>query len=97
MRALVMERFMVILIRWFFRRVRVLGMAQEVLFEVFDVGTLFLEGGTLFLECSLRMSIVELIELMLALIVLMSYLFWWFSSIKALISWARVVVIWTNE
>jgi hypothetical protein len=48
-------------------------------------------------HCSLRISIVELIELMLALIVLMSSLFWWLSAIKALSSWARVVVIWTNE
>jgi hypothetical protein len=43
MRALVMGRVMVILIRWLFRRGRVLGMAQYVFFEVFDVGTLFLE------------------------------------------------------
>jgi hypothetical protein len=41
-----MGRVMVILIRWFFRRERVLGMTHEVffeVFEVFDVGTLFLE------------------------------------------------------
>jgi hypothetical protein len=44
-------------------------------------------------HCSLRISIVELIEIMLALIVVMSCLFWWFSTIKALCSWARVVVI----
>ena len=53
MRALVMGRSMVILIRWLFRRERVLGMAQEVFFEVFDVGTLLLEVfdvGTLFLK-----------------------------------------------
>jgi hypothetical protein len=53
MRALVMGRFMVILIRWLFRRGRVLGMAHEVFFEVFYVGTLFLEVfdvGTLVLE-----------------------------------------------
>jgi hypothetical protein len=43
MRALVMGKVMVILIRWLFRREMVLGMAQEVFFEVFDVGTLFLE------------------------------------------------------
>jgi hypothetical protein len=46
MRTLVMGRVLVILIRWLFRRGRVLGMAQEVffeVFEVFDVGTLFLE------------------------------------------------------
>ena len=39
-RALVMGSVMVILIRWLFRRGRVLGMAHEVFF---DVGTLFLE------------------------------------------------------
>jgi hypothetical protein len=47
MRAFVMGRVMVILIRWFFRRGWVLGMTQEVffeVFEVFDVGTLFLEN-----------------------------------------------------
>jgi hypothetical protein len=43
MRTLVMGRVIVILIRWLFRRGRVWGMSQEVLFEVFDVGTLFLE------------------------------------------------------
>jgi hypothetical protein len=49
MRTLVMGRVTVILIRWLFRRGRVLGMAHEVVkggfevFEVFDVGTLFLE------------------------------------------------------
>jgi hypothetical protein len=43
MRTLVMGRVMVILTRWLFRRGRVLGTAQEVFFEVFDVGTLFLE------------------------------------------------------
>jgi hypothetical protein len=43
MRALVMGRVMVILITWLFRRGRVFGAAQEVFFEVFDVGTLFLE------------------------------------------------------
>jgi hypothetical protein len=53
MRALVMGRVMVILIRCFFRRGIVLGTTQEVFFEVFDVRTLFLEFfdvGTLFLE-----------------------------------------------
>jgi hypothetical protein len=44
MRALVMGRFMAILIRWLFRRGRGLGMAQEVFFEVFDVRKLFLEN-----------------------------------------------------
>jgi hypothetical protein len=48
-------------------------------------------------HCSLRISIVELIELRLTLIVLMSSFFWWVSTIKAMISWSRVVVIWTNE
>jgi len=49
MRTLVMGRVMVILIRWFFRRGRVLGTTHEVfkggfkVFKVFDVGTLFLE------------------------------------------------------
>jgi hypothetical protein len=46
MRNLVMGRVMVILIRWLFRRGRVLGMAQELCFEVsevFDVETLFLK------------------------------------------------------
>jgi hypothetical protein len=49
MRNLVMGRVMVILIRWLFRRGRVLGMTHEVfkgvfeVFDVFDVGTLFLE------------------------------------------------------
>jgi hypothetical protein len=52
MRTLVMGRVVVILIRWLFRRGRVLGMAHEVfiggfevfeVFEVFDVGTLVLE------------------------------------------------------
>jgi hypothetical protein len=43
MRALVMGRVMVILIRWLSRRGRVLRMTHEVFFEVFDVGTLFLE------------------------------------------------------
>ena len=49
MRTLVMGKEMVILIRWLFKRVRVLGMTHEVfkggfeVFEVFEVGTLFLE------------------------------------------------------
>jgi hypothetical protein len=52
MRTLVMGRFMVILIRWLFRRGRVLGMTHEMfkggfeafeVLEVFDVGRLFLE------------------------------------------------------
>jgi hypothetical protein len=49
MRTLIMRRVMVILIRWLFIRGRVLGMTHEVfkgvfeVFEVFDVGTLFLE------------------------------------------------------
>jgi hypothetical protein len=49
MRNLVMGRVMVILIRWLFRRGRVLGTTHEVfkggfeVFEAFDVGTLFLE------------------------------------------------------
>jgi hypothetical protein len=49
MRTLVMGRFMVILIRWLFRRGRVLRTYHEVfkgvfeVFEVFDVGTLVLE------------------------------------------------------
>jgi hypothetical protein len=49
MRTLVMGRVMVILIIWFFRRGRVMGMAHEVfkggfeVFEVFEVGTLFPE------------------------------------------------------
>jgi hypothetical protein len=49
MRTLVMGRVTVILIRWLFRRGSVLEMAHEVFkggfeaFEVFDVGTLFLE------------------------------------------------------
>jgi hypothetical protein len=49
MRTLVMGRVMVILIRWLFRRGRILEMTHEVFkggfeaFEVFDVGTLFLE------------------------------------------------------
>jgi hypothetical protein len=44
-----MGRLMVILIRWLFRRGRVLGTTHEVLkggfevFEVFDVGTMCLE------------------------------------------------------
>jgi hypothetical protein len=46
MRTLVMGRVMVILIRWLLRRGSVLGTTHEVFkggFEVFDVGTLFLE------------------------------------------------------
>jgi hypothetical protein len=49
MRTLVMGRVMVILIIWLFRRGRVLEMTHEVFkgefeaFEVFYVGTLFLE------------------------------------------------------
>jgi hypothetical protein len=52
MRILVMGKFMVILIRWLFRRGRLPEMAHEVfkggfeafeVFEVFDVRTLFLE------------------------------------------------------
>jgi hypothetical protein len=49
MRSLVMGRFMVIPIRSIFIRGRVLGTSHEVfkggfeVFEVFDVGTLFLE------------------------------------------------------
>jgi hypothetical protein len=53
MRALVMGRVMVILTRLLLIRGRVLGISQEVFFEVFDVATLFLEVfdvGTLFLE-----------------------------------------------
>jgi hypothetical protein len=53
MRALVMGRVMFILIRCLFRRGRVLGTSQEVVFEVFDVGTFFLEVfdvGAFFLE-----------------------------------------------
>jgi len=46
---------------------------------------------------SLRISIVKLMELMLALICLISSLCWWLSVIKALSSWARVVVIWIKE
>ena len=51
-----MGRVMVVLIKWLFRRGTVLGMAYEVffeVFEVFEVGALFLEVfdvGTLFLE-----------------------------------------------
>jgi hypothetical protein len=47
MRTLLMGRVLTILIRWFFRRGRVLGMTHEVFkggFEVFDVGKLVLEG-----------------------------------------------------
>jgi hypothetical protein len=50
MRTLVMGRVMVILIRWLFKIGRVLGMTHKVskhgfeVFEVFDVGTLVLEG-----------------------------------------------------
>jgi hypothetical protein len=43
MRTLVMGKFMVIMIRCFFRRGRVLGMTKELFFEVFEVGTLFLD------------------------------------------------------
>jgi hypothetical protein len=53
MKALVMERVMVILIRWLLRKGRILETTQEVLFEVFDVGILFLEAfdvGRLVLE-----------------------------------------------
>jgi len=50
MRTLVMGIFMVILIRWLLRRGRVLGTTHEVfkcdfeVFNVFDMGTLVLEG-----------------------------------------------------
>jgi hypothetical protein len=48
-------------------------------------------------HCPLRISIVELMELMLALRYLMSSLSWLLSTIKVLSSWARVVVIGTKE
>jgi hypothetical protein len=47
MRTLVMGRVMVFLIGWLFRRGRVQGMAHQLVkcvFDVFDVGTLVLEG-----------------------------------------------------
>jgi hypothetical protein len=42
-RNLVMGRVMGILIKWLFRRGRVLEMAHEVFFEVFNLGKIFLE------------------------------------------------------
>jgi hypothetical protein len=45
-------------------------------------------------HCSLRISRVELIELMLEVISLMSSLFWWLLAIKELSSWVLVVAIW---
>jgi hypothetical protein len=49
MRTLVMGRIMVILIIWFFRRGRVLGMAHEVFKGGFE-GSEFFYVGTLVLE-----------------------------------------------
>jgi hypothetical protein len=49
MRTLVIPRVMVILIRWFFKRGRVLETTHELfkggfeIFEIFDVGTFLLE------------------------------------------------------
>ena len=83
-----MGRVMVILIRWLFRRGRVLEMTHEV--SKVDLRSSMWE------HCSLRISRVELIELMLEVISLMSSLFWWLSEIKELSSWALVVAIWKN-